>query len=242
MFTIVSLPINTAILDGVTAGLNSSGQLQVIGVATGFGPITVSGVAAGDILMYDATNVWKNKWNVTIATPAAGDVITYSSNKWQNKPASSIMSKSFAPANPASTTSNTATMCGCAMQFTPAKSGNVWIRLAFTFASPTGGGYSNASWTYGTGTPPINGAAVTGTAINTPVGHYGAPGSNGTLFCGGALSLTSAQSPYAIEIWFSLWGLTPSTAYWLDLIEQAPSSGSDSCVITNVVASVIEIG
>jgi hypothetical protein len=100
------------------------------------------------------------------------------------------------PADPTATTSATEKMMGLAGTITPGGT-KLDIDIEGIIASS-----GNQAWTlqirYGTGTAPTNGAAVIGTAAGTKIGM------TATITC-----------PFALNAIIS--GLTPGTAYWIDV-------------------------
>jgi hypothetical protein len=135
---------------------------------------------------------------------------------------------SFAPGNPAATVSLTAVMMGLGATcvYTPSGSGRVLVNV-------TGGGSTNTSalamtagCRYGTGTAPVNGAAVTGTRF------------------GGAADqqLKSTGVPATVETFgfTDVLVLTPGTAYWFD-VALAASNASNSAEVLNMSMTFAEL-
>jgi hypothetical protein len=135
----------------------------------------------------------------------------------------------FTPANPTATASTTLVMMGlgstCA--YTPTGSGLVLVNV-------TGYGFINTTLTfmtvgarYGTGTAPVNGAAVSGTRFGA-VGDPQIRGNN---------TGTNNSTAFAFT---ALLTLTPSTAYWFD-IAAATNNAADTAQIQNVSMSFVEL-
>ena len=114
------------------------------------------------------------------------------------------------PANPAATTNTTGVMAGFALAFTPTQSGNVFIAITISGNNNINGRGVFIGIRYGTGTAPANGAAMTGTQVG------------GGAFTN-AINLNNTLSLTAIGI---ASGLTPGTAYWIDMTYGAMTSGS----------------
>lgn len=111
---------------------------------------------------------------------------------------------SSTPADPASTVSTTLVMMGLGSSWaiTPASSGKVLVNV--TGGVTTATAVVNFFYTgrFGTGTAPLNGAAVSGT-------RFGAVED--------AISAASAAGVYLPFAFTALVTLTPGTAYWFDL-------------------------
>ena len=108
-------------------------------------------------------------------------------------------------------------MMGLAGTITPTNTGNVQITITGSITNGTGGDGANVQMRYGTSTAPTNGAAATGTALGTAVNFTN----------GAAITQTV---PFSLTAYAT--GLTPSTAYWLDLGLQATTGGTASYVVT----------
>jgi hypothetical protein len=135
-----------------------------------------------------------------------------------------------APTAPASTSAYK--MQGLAATITPTVSGTILITISGTITAPAGTTVDNGiqyQISYGTGTPPTNAAALTGTQV------------------GGIQSYTSAVAPTAaadVHVPFShsavVTGLTVGTAYWLDEAAESITTASDMA-LSNVSVSAVEI-
>lgn len=120
------------------------------------------------------------------------------------------------PADPTGTASTTFLMMGIGVSvaFTPAAgSTRAIVLLAGQIANTNNNGITNVQMYYGTGTPPANGAAVTGTAVGGSVSFVATSG-------GGA------YTPFSESV--LLLSLTPGTAYWVDLALASPGAGTGS--------------
>jgi hypothetical protein len=133
---------------------------------------------------------------------------------------------SFAPSNPASTTSTTLVMMGlgstCA--FTPASSGKVLVNVIAYVATATAAVSATVGARYGTGTAPSNGAAVTGTAFGGAADPAVTGSGTGNRSC---VAFTAVLS------------LSASTAYWFDLA-LLTANASDAASVINVQMSFLE--
>lgn len=114
------------------------------------------------------------------------------------------------------------TMLGIAGAITPGKTGTIMITIA-GYITAGSSSYTNGFQIYtGTGSAPTNGAAVTGTARG---------------------SQSSANQDIAGAVPFALvalvTGLTPATAYWIDIgatVNSAVTSTYNGCVVTVEIA------
>lgn len=129
-----------------------------------------------------------------------------------------------ASASPTAPTSTSAfTMQGLAATVTPIKTGNVLVVITGTVVSPTGTAAGNGvkvQLSYGTGTAPTNGAALTGTQTGAVV-QYTNP-----------TTVTAADVHIPFSATAVLTGLTLGVAYWLDLAAEAVATVSSMGVAT----------
>src|SRR5215472_1174529 len=134
------------------------------------------------------------------------------------------------PANPTAPNSNNFFhMMGLAGSITPNTTGSVLIAISgnIVTTSATAGIGITYSINYGTGTAPTNNATATGTvASNTPV--YTNPTT---------VTAANVAVPFAIEAVVT--GLTPGTAYWIDLAAKAVTTTS-ATTFNNLTINAIE--
>jgi len=173
-------------------------------------------------MVFDTTDkvlwVYSGGWNplTPLPTGAAGQVLT---GQGAGNPAvfKAAASGTVRPANPAAPASGTSTMAGlgatCA--FTPTRTGQVMVTISghVTLAAglTAGAGMFNTIY-YGTGTPPANGAAVTGTQAT------------GAQRCFVGVSPTAAEyRPFSLTA--VLTGLVIGTPYWVDLVQSLQIAG-----------------
>lgn len=127
------------------------------------------------------------------------------------------------PADPTGTTSATAVMMGLAGSVTPTTSGKVNLTMSGIATNATGGESCQLRMRYGTGAAPANGAAASGTTT------------------GGAINYTSATAnayvPFSVSSYIT--GLTPSTAYWLDMSLLQISGGTCNLYSVTIVATEV---
>jgi hypothetical protein len=124
--------------------------------------------------------------------------------------------------SPAGTTSATGVMMGLAVQITPASSGRVLFLVSGT-GRLTAAGFWTVSLRQGSGTPPINGAALSGTVIGTQSGNVEAASHVAPMAIGGVIT-----------------GLTVGTPVWED-ISLAASSGGGTATAEGVTISAVEL-
>ena len=128
--------------------------------------------------------------------------------------------------NPTGTTSASMVMMGCGQTFTPARSGNLFLLFSTRMFSSVVGDELLVQMSYGTGTPPANGAAVTGTqagprmsAIAVSTGGTGAP---------------QDMIPAILT------GLSVGTTYWFDAAVQR-SAGSGTVGLSQPNFTILEM-
>jgi len=130
------------------------------------------------------------------------------------------------PNGPTGTASTTLVMSGLGSTwtYTPASSGNLLITIAGSVTTATGAVLATFGARYGTGTAPVNGAAVTGTRFGTVNDQGATPVAAGETV---AFAQTAVLS------------LTPGTAYWFDLALKT-SNSSDTASFTTLSISIVE--
>jgi hypothetical protein len=130
------------------------------------------------------------------------------------------------PADPSATTSTTLVMMGLGVVFTPGLSGQVLVIATGAGSTATAAVNFTTAGRFGTGTPPANGAAVTGT-------RFGPPNDVGLRAVG-----TGATNGAAFTI-ADIVVLNPGTTYWFDLA-LLTSNGADAASIVSVTFSLVE--
>lgn len=129
------------------------------------------------------------------------------------------------PSDPTGTTSLTFVMMGFAIAFTPTTSGIISV---FGLGAAENSNAANGCYykiMYGTGTAPINGAAVTGSDTGN---------TNGNGF--DRFNAANKLEPFPIEGLAS--GLIVGTAYWFDVAIKSITAGT--ATIKNNTISIIE--
>lgn len=114
------------------------------------------------------------------------------------------------PANPTGTTSTTGVMQGLAGSLTPNYSGVIEVTINGLYANNNSASGAKFQIRYGTGSAPANGAALTGTTA-------------GALLAPTNLNNSSVY-PFSTTAIVS--GLTPGTAYWIDISLAAIAAGT----------------
>lgn len=126
-------------------------------------------------------------------------------------------------ASPSNTTSTAAfVMVGLAGTFTPSGSGAVLIAICGQMGNTTTGDGTQVQISYGTGGAPANGAALTGTQVGPQPQFTALTGVLNNNFC--VIAIVT--------------GLTPGTAYWIDLAAKTLTGGAST--LANVGISVHE--
>lgn len=140
-----------------------------------------------------------------------------------------VVPQIFTPTAQLSTSSTSLVMNGLAAAsggpvFTPVASGNVIVYVSCTVGTSTSAVRCNVQAAYGTGTPPNNGDAATGTIVGPswPI----------------VATNTSVQTSLAFAIVIT--GLTIGTAYWFDC-QYSTSNSSDTAHIQTPVICVQEL-
>jgi len=128
--------------------------------------------------------------------------------------------------NPTGTTSSVGVMMGVgsSCKLTPVYSGRVKIEFYGQQYNSTAADASLSSIRWGTGTPPSNGAALSGTQVGGSIAITQPAGSGGfglSLANGGIIT-----------------GLTPGTAYWFDI--GLTASGGGTATVANLSCNAME--
>jgi hypothetical protein len=129
------------------------------------------------------------------------------------------------PVSPTNTTSTTGAMMGLGVghTLTPTATGKVFVAFDGTLTNAIASKTSNAQIRYGTGTPPANGAATSGTAV----GGIGAANGNAAV----------EVCPFSAKA--VLTGLVIGTPIWFDLCLWTDSGGG--AVILQTTTTAIEL-
>jgi hypothetical protein len=123
-------------------------------------------------------------------------------------------------------------MAGIGLQVTPKGSGTVEVLFCgfLTATATTANVGCQLQIAYGTGTPPVNNAAATGTLVGEPESF-----SVGTTLT----ALADLRQPISVQSLIT--GLNIGTTYWFDIQIKAITTVSVS-VVNNPVLTVVEIG
>ena len=124
-------------------------------------------------------------------------------------------------AAPSGTASATLVMAGLVVPITPSVTGRVMIMVSGNAASGTTNDGGKVQLSYGTGTHPSNGDAVTGTQT-------------GTIAILTADLAGTDKFPFALQSFVTT--LTPNTTYWLDLAFAAITGGTFTLTDVTVTA------
>ncbi len=131
----------------------------------------------------------------------------------------------YTTANPAGTVSATLVMMGLALAYTPAVTGKLKITLECGLKNSVASTGATAGLRTGTGTAPVNGAAVTGTLAGKDQFGTGGP---------------STGFPAIIMLTGTVTGLTPGTAAWADAALSS-NVGTTTLSLVNVYAEIQEV-
>lgn len=192
--------------------------------------------AATDLIMLSdqaASGAWKKATISSVAS--AGSVSSIAGNTGAftltkgitnstNAIGLSLTNSTFTsgPFSPSGTASTTLVMQGLGLTctITPSYSGRVWLDFKGIVFNSTATASTRVQAYFGTGVAPSNSAAVTGTAVGPllPI-----------------LSATANQS-LAYSVGGIITGLTPGTAYWLDVaIDVTSGSGTTNSIFCNAM-------
>jgi hypothetical protein len=150
-------------------------------------------------------------------------------NSLTDKPINGAVSANFTPANPNTLTSTNYTHFGLGSTFliTPLKSGIVRITVdLIPSAIGTASAFNNFRIVYGTGNPPANRAAASG----TPIGK--------SRQGGGAVAI--GVTPAVLVFNIIVTGLSIGTAYWFDIQGQKDAAYT-SMAANNIDATLQEL-
>jgi hypothetical protein len=164
---------------------------------------------------------------IVAAAPSSGQVLTAVSATqatWQTQNTSSQK----IPADPATTSSLVGVMMGLSASITPVVSGKILIIISGDMDNDTGDDGAQVQMRTGTGTPPINGAALTGTTQGGLV-------KMSVVVSGGATAVT--RVPFSLNAIQT--GLTLNTPYWIDL--SLAAIGAGNARVRDVSISVVEL-
>lgn len=192
------------------------GSLALAGVTSGALTLKAPAVAgAGTLTLPDGTTDFS-------ATGAAGAYVRQNSAGGALTVAATTTAQAT-PSNPTGTTNTTGLMMGLAGAITPTNSGKVLVIISGTCSNDTILDGGSIQIRMGTGTAPVNGAALTGTA------YGGKPRFSAAVAAEFLPCAVNAVVP----------SLTPSTAYWIDLGLAAITGGTAS--IADVSISAVEL-
>jgi hypothetical protein len=130
------------------------------------------------------------------------------------------------PSDPTGTTSTAAYVMmgfGTTCAITPTKSSRLLVSVYGQIGSTIANDGASYQFRYGTGTAPINGAAATGTLLGSSPG----------------VIATVNNQEYPFNLTLTITGLTPGTAYWMDLGVAATLGGTTK--LNNLTCTATEI-
>ena len=202
------------------AGANGT-KLKFFTTGRGSTTLTFRGGVEADGTLYIGSNSSSSAVNTGAGTVNAATGY-YLNNK--NVTPGSLQVAQATPANPVGTASTTGVMMGLAAAITPQATSRVQITISGDIfnANAVGNG-ATARIRWGTGTAPVNGAALVGTAVGGNVQFIAAT--------------TAQKSPFSLSAIVS--GLTAGTAYWIDLAVAALVAGT--ATVENLSVSIFEL-
>lgn len=114
------------------------------------------------------------------------------------------------PADPTGTANTTGLMMGLAGSITPAQTGRIVIIISGDVQNNTNADGAKFQIRYGTGAAPANAAALTGTTAGSLVNMV--------------VAAAAQRLPFSLNAYIT--GLTPGTAYWIDISLAAVTGGT----------------
>jgi len=201
--------VNGAVLQGDGSTYDSVMTNKTGGVAVGVATGTTTPVLPGLASGTCTNNLAINSSNQVITVPCQFATATLQAS----------------PSNPSNLTNASFLMegFGSTCHITPSFSGRLHVSFNFDMESGTAAVSLNTKVMYGTGTAPSNAAAVTGTQVGNIHNTVQAVGADFASITHGAYIIT---------------GLTPGTAYWLDIAAQG--DGTHALAIANTSCSAME--
>lgn len=191
-------------------------------------PVTLK-PAAGLIISINQNNVANGFVNQDLVT-ANGDngevlILTPVADRWTASGNKIGAIATYTPADPATTTDTTGLMMGLGstISFTPRKSGNALVVISGDIDNGTASNGSQVQIRFGTGTAPVNGAALTGTVA------------------GGLVKMVNTDATTPGRVPFTLTSVLPLTvdvANWIDVSLASITGGTSR--IRDISASVME--
>lgn len=192
----------------------TAGTLSVAGGGTGATTLT-----ANNVILGNGTSAVQ-----FVAPGSSGNVLTSNGTTWQSTGVAASNCYQATPSNPTGTTSASPVMMGLAGAITPAGSGKVMLIISGDITNSGSSGNMSIQLSYGTGSAPINGASLAGTQA-------------GAKLISGQAAQAGVSIPFSVNAVIT--GLTPSTAYWLDLASSI--SNGNTVSLKDISISACEI-
>ena len=200
--------------DYIAAHAPSGPGTSVVNNIAAFGDVTGTGLVDAGVAI---TELVRGGGTTVVDNVATWNDTTGSALKDSGIPIASLVAGAATvstPANPTATTSMVGVMMGFAGTVTPTRSGTVMVTM--TMQVLPGGDFASVAMRYGTGSAPVNGAALTGTSASP-------------------LATVSGQSTPASLVAL-ITGLTIGGPVWLDTSLTSASGGSVSVIFGHIVA------
>jgi hypothetical protein len=213
-----------------TAGFMSAGDKVILdNITSSTQSLTNKGIT-GSTNYVDANGL-KTETNpvyIVSTAPSIGQsliAVSATAATWQT-PQSASSQKT--PADPTITSSTVGVMMGLSASITPVLTGKIMIIISGDMDNDTGDNGAQVQIRTGTGTPPINGAALTGTTQGGLV-------TMSAVVSGGATVVT--RVPFSLNAIVS--GLTLNTAVWVDISLAAIGAGNAG--VNGISISIVEL-
>ena len=202
------------ILDNITSSTQSLTNKTIIGTTN-----------------YVETNALKTNTNpvlIVATAPSIGQsliAVSATAATWQT-PQSASSQKT--PVDPATTSSTVGVMMGLSASITPVLTGKIMIIISGDMDNSSGDDGAQVQMRTGTGTPPINGAALTGTTQGGLV-------KMSVVTSGAGDSVT--RVPFSLNAIVT--GLTLNTAVWVDI--SLATIGGGTARVRDISISIVEL-
>jgi hypothetical protein len=219
-----------ALVTTTQSGFMSAGDKVILDNITSSTQSLTNKTIIGNTNYVDANGLktTTNPVYIVATAPSIGQsliAVSATAATWQT-PQSASSQKT--PVDPATTSSTVGVMMGLSASITPVLTGKIMIIISGDIDNDTGDDGAQVQIRTGTGTPPINGAALTGTTQGGLV-------KMSVVVSGGATVVT--RVPFSLNAIVT--GLTLNTAVWIDLGLAAITAGNAR--VRDISISVVEL-
>lgn len=202
------------ILDNITSSTQSLTNKTIIG--------TTNYVDANGL------KTTTNPVYIVATAPSINQVLTAISATAATWQTPTLATSQKTPADPNTTSSLVGVMMGLSASITPVLSGKIMIIISGDMDNDSGDDGAQVQMRTGTGTPPINGAALTGTTQGGLV-------KMDVVVSGGATVVT--RVPFSLNAIVT--GLTLNTAVWIDI--SLAAIGAGNARVRDISMSIVEL-